>query len=134
MRAIILSFSVGAAALLAACDAWETATPPPTPPRSTMAAPAPPSFEDNGCLAYLQIRRAAILDGRAQGDAAALDAPIAAWRARGAQTLSADELAQYEASSTVVHEVQSAGTIAERAEACVRDAPQVPSSAGTPPG
>lgn len=123
MRFLVVSFSLGAAGLMAACDAWETAPPPaPSPPPAALEAAAP-SFEDNGCLAYLLLQRTAVVQGRAEGEAAALDPPIAAWRAQGAQTLSAEELTQYETSSIAEHGGDGASVIAERAEACVTSAP-----------
>jgi hypothetical protein len=122
MRRMLMSLTLVAAPLLAACDAWETA-PPPQPRPAPVAAAAPPTFEDNGCLGYLLLQRAAIAGARAEGDAAALDPPIAAWRARGAQTLSAEELAQYETTSVANQSDDTAEVIAERAAACVTDAP-----------
>ena len=119
IRVISLALVAG----LAACDAWETATPPTPPPPAPIAETAPPSFEDNGCLGYLLLSRAAILEGRAEGDSAALEAPVAAWRARGRQTLSADELVQYETSSLAEHGEEGAHAIAERARECAISAP-----------
>ncbi len=123
MRAVVMSLSAAAALLLAGCDAWETA-PPPTPQPAPVIEAAAPSFEDDNCLGYLLLQRAAIAQGRAEGDAAALDAPIEAWRARGAQTLSAEELTQYETSSVAELGDSGADLIAERAQECVTGAPR----------
>lgn len=116
------SFGAGIAALvlLVACEPAPSpeAPPPPTIPQTRLE-----TFEDNGCLGYLLLQRAAILEGRAQGNAAALDAPIAAWRAAGTQILSADELAQYEATSVAVQGSEAAEVIATRAASCVTSAP-----------
>ncbi len=133
MRRLILSMIVGAAPLLAACDAWETAPPPQPAPASVVPA-APPSFEDNGCLGYLLLYRAAILSGSVQGEAGALEAPIAAWRARGAETLSTEQLAQYETTSVTSQGDDGAEVIAERAQECVTSAPtQARSDQSAPP-
>jgi len=132
MRVALFGAAVAAMGLLGACDAWETATPPAPPPAAPLEAAAPPSFEDGGCLAYLLLRRAAISAGRAQGDAAALDAAIAAWRARGAQEMTSEELAQYEVSSMATRDDESADAIAARATECVASAPR--QSPQTPPG
>lgn len=131
MRLSFLTLAISASVLLAACDAWETAPPPPPPDPAAVAETAPPTFEDNSCLGFLLLQRAAVTGGRAQGDTAVIEAAIAAWRARGAQTLSADELAQYETSSVAVSDDESAQTITDRAEACVTSAPQAPAT--TPP-
>lgn len=122
MRQVFLT-ALGAAMLLAACDAWETAPPPPPPQPAPITETAPPAFEDNGCLGYLLLQRAAILEGRAEGSSGALEAPIAAWRARGAQTLSAEELTQYETSSVAAHGDEGAEAIATRAGECAASAP-----------
>lgn len=130
MRLSFLTLGVSAAVLLGACDAWETAPPPP-PTKAAVVETAPPTFEDNSCLGFLLLQRAAIAGGRAQGDVAPIETALAAWRAQGAQTLSADELAQYETSSVAVSDNENAQTIAERAQACVISAPPAPA---TPPG
>jgi hypothetical protein len=132
MRLSFLTLSVSAALVLGACDAWETATPPPVPPPAPIAETAPPSFEDNSCLGYLLLQRAAVVEGRAQGEVAALGTAITAWRARGAAALSADELAQYETSSVAVLDDESSSVIGERAQACVTSAPPTPAPATTP--
>jgi hypothetical protein len=119
----MFAISLVLAAGLAGCDAWETAPPPAPPSPAPIAATAPPSFEDNGCLGYLLLNRAAVLEGRAEGDSAALEAPIAAWRARGRQTLSAEELVQYETSSVAEHSDEGAQAITARARECVISAP-----------
>jgi hypothetical protein len=132
MRFSLLILGVSAAVLLGACDAWETA-PPPAPSTAAVAETAPPTFEDNSCLGFLLLQRAAIAGGRAQGDVAAVSAAIAAWRARGGETLTADEMPQYETSSKAVSDDDNAQTIGERAQACVTSAPQAPAAPATPP-
>jgi hypothetical protein len=105
---------------LAACDpAPEPKAPePPIVPENRLE-----TFEDTGCLGYLLLQRTAISEGRAQGDTAALDAAVAAWRGAGTGILSADELAQYEATSVAVQRSEPADVIAERAAGCVTSAP-----------
>lgn len=132
MRLSFLTLGVSAAVLLGACDAWETA-PPPAPSTAAVVETAPPTFEDNSCLGFLLLQRAAITGGRAQGDVAPIESAIAGWRAQGEQTLSADELSQYETSSIAVSDDENAQTIAERAQACVTSAPPAPVAPETAP-
>ncbi|MBL8546864.1 MAG: hypothetical protein JNL81_10390 [Hyphomonadaceae bacterium] len=54
------------------------------------------------CMAYLTLQRVAIDQGRSIGDAASIDAANAAWRTLAEQKYTADELAQYFASSFAV--------------------------------
>lgn len=82
------------------------------------------TFEDGGCLGVLLAHRAAVNEGRAEGDSAALTSAIEAWRTAGRAVLSADELAQYEASS-FSGEHADVEAVGERAEVCL---------ARTPPG
>lgn len=82
------------------------------------------TFEDGGCLGALLAHRVAVNEGRAQGDSAALTAAIDAWRRAGADALSADELAQYEASSFAGESNADAEEIEVRAENCIASAPQ----------
>lgn len=54
------------------------------------------------CMAYLSLQSAAVANGNAVGDAAELSAANAAWRALAEQKYTADELAQYFASTVAV--------------------------------
>ena len=54
------------------------------------------------CMAYLSLQSAAVVNGGASGDAAALDTANAAWRALAEQKYTAEELAQYFASTVAV--------------------------------
>jgi hypothetical protein len=54
------------------------------------------------CMAYLALQSTAVSEGRAEGDAVALDAAGAAWRGLAEQKYTADELAQYFASTVAV--------------------------------
>lgn len=97
-----------------------------TPPAPDAEAPPAETatFEDGGCLGYLLLQRSAIAEGRAQGDEAALGTALEAWRASADGTLSATELAQYEASSAAVQDDAGATTIESEAARCVATAPQ----------
>jgi hypothetical protein len=107
-----MSAALAAAALLAACNAL------PVPTAAEAAG-----FDDNGCLGVLLLQRNAVLEGRALGDEGALRAAIGAWRMSARGYLTADELAQFEASSFAVHDDQTPEIITERAAQCVADAP-----------
>lgn len=80
------------------------------------------TFEDNGCIGALLAHRAAVIQG-ADGDAAALTAALERWRTAALQTLSADELAQFEASSFAVEQNADAEDLAAQASSCVANAP-----------
>lgn len=108
--------AVAAVVSLGAC------TPPAPAPQAEPEVLA--SFEDGGCIAVLQHQRAAVTEGRAQGDEATLTAAITGWRASAAGALTADELAQYEASSLAVEGNATPEQLAERASACIANAPQ----------
>jgi hypothetical protein len=119
MRIASLVTVAAALVLLAAC------TPPAQQSRDAPpAAETTEMFNDNGCLGYLLLQRAAMGENRASGDVAPLEAATAAWRASARHTLTADELAQYEASSFAVQDDETAEHIAARAAACVADAPR----------
>jgi len=81
------------------------------------------TFEDGGCLGVLLAHRAAVTEGRAQGDAAALTAAIEAWRTAGSAILSANELAQYEASSFAGESHEHDDVVTERANICFARTP-----------
>ena len=82
------------------------------------------TFEDSGCIGALLVHRAAVNEGRAEGDSAALTAALDAWRAAARAQLSADELAHFEASSFAVESNTDAEEIELRADNCVASAPQ----------
>lgn len=114
----LVSFAAAVAALmLAACDN----TPAPPEPVATETITA---FEDGGCIGVLMLQRAAVIEGRAEGDAAALTEAISDWRTAAATQLSGAELNQYEASSIAVEDDLPADVLADRAEVCVTTAPQ----------
>lgn len=116
MMRIIFAAAMASMAALASC------TPPPQETEAPAAQTA--SFEDGGCLGYLLLQRTAIAEGRAQGDEAVLGTALEAWRAAADGSLSATELAQYEASSVAVQDDAGATTIESEAARCVAIAPQ----------
>lgn len=75
------------------------------------------------CMAYLSLQSTAVHDGRVPGDVAALDGASAAWRSLAAQKYSADELAQYFASSVAAFDGISASDLEQVSTACVAHAP-----------
>jgi len=81
------------------------------------------TFEDNGCIGVLLAHRAAVIQSSAEGDAAALTAALESWRAAALQALTADELAQFEASSFAVEQNADAEDLAAQSAACVANAP-----------
>ncbi|MEZ6022476.1 MAG: hypothetical protein R3C16_03450 [Hyphomonadaceae bacterium] len=85
---------------------------------------AAPRFEDGGCLGVLMAHRAAVNEGRAEGDPTTLTLAIEAYRQAGRATLSAEELAAYEASSFVAEGYADAEALGERAEICLEQTPQ----------
>jgi|GEM_PF-3220143 len=97
---------------------------PPAPDAETPEQAQIATFEDGGCLGYLLLQRAAIAEGRAQGDEAALGTALEAWRASADDVLSTTGLAQYEASSVAVQDDADAATLETEAARCVADAPQ----------
>ncbi|ANP47223.1 hypothetical protein [Candidatus Viadribacter manganicus] len=77
------------------------------------------------CMAYLALQSAAVSEGRSAGDAATLDAAGAAWRTLAEQKYSADELAQFFASSVAVFDDVAAPELAQISTACLSHAPTV---------
>jgi len=77
------------------------------------------------CMAYLSLQSGAVLEGRAQGDSAALDLANAAWRTHAEQKYTADELAQYYASTVAVFDDASPEDLPLLAAHCASSAPQV---------
>lgn len=94
-----------------------------TPPPAGSEAPQRATFEDNGCIGALLAHRAVVIQGSVDGDAAALTAALESWRIAARQTLSADELAQFEASSFAVEQNADAEERAAQAASCVANAP-----------
>lgn len=114
MRQRVLSAAFAAAALLAACG--QTATQQAEAP----VAAEPATFEDTGCLGVLLHHKQT---AAAPAEQAALDAAIAAWRASAEGILTADELAQYEASSVAIETNSPAPEKAQRVAPCIATAP-----------
>jgi len=76
-----------------------------------------------GCMALLAIQSAAVSEGAAEGDVAALGAAGAAWRTLAEQKYTTDELAQYLASSVAVFEQTPVDELALVSLACAAHAP-----------
>lgn len=105
-----------AAIALAACSQQ-------APAPSENEVPQSATFEDNGCIGVLLAHRAVVIQSNGEGDAAALTAALERWRAAAQQTLSADELAQFEASSFAVEQNADAEDLAAQSATCVATAP-----------
>ncbi len=75
------------------------------------------------CMAYLALQSTAISEGRSAGDAALFDAAGAAWRSLAEQKYTADELAQYFASSVAVFDEITAPELTQISTTCVSRAP-----------
>jgi hypothetical protein len=75
------------------------------------------------CMAYLALQGAAVSEGRAQGDAATLDAAATAWRALAEQKYLADELAQYFASSVAAFDDMPEAELTLLSGVCAANAP-----------
>lgn len=87
-----------------------------------------PHYKDTdavSCSAFLTLQSAAVSEGRAAGDAGALDAAGVAWRALAEQKYSADELAQYFASSVAVFDDMQAAELTMISGACLNSAPRL---------
>ncbi len=85
-----------------------------------------PDYKDAdavACMAYLALQSSAVSEGRGAGDTASLDAAGAAWRSLAEQKYSADELAQYFASSVAVFDEISAPELASISTTCLSRAP-----------
>lgn len=74
------------------------------------------------CMAYLSLQSAAI--GNAAGDTTALDAANAAWRSLAEQKYTADELAQYFASTVAVFDDVAADEREMISATCQAQAPR----------
>ncbi len=104
-----------AAVTLAACSQQA--------PAPAAEEPQLATFEDNGCIGVLLAHRGAVIQNNAEGDPAALTAALENWRTEALKTLSADELAQFEASSFAVEQGVEGEDLAARSATCVTTAP-----------
>ena len=75
------------------------------------------------CMAYLTLQSAAVSEGRSAGDVASLEAANAAWRTLAERKYTADELAQYFASSFAVFDDVEAGQLQLLSSVCQAQAP-----------
>jgi len=75
------------------------------------------------CMAYLALQSTAVTEGRMTGDATALDTAAAAWRSLAEQKYTADELAQYFASSVAVFDDIAVSDLEQISTACLAQAP-----------
>jgi hypothetical protein len=74
------------------------------------------------CMAYLSLQSTAVSEGRAEGDAAALDAAGAAYRVLAEQKFTPDEVAQYFASTVAVFDDAATHEVAMIAGVCAAEA------------
>ncbi|MBX7249314.1 MAG: hypothetical protein K1X35_09780 [Caulobacteraceae bacterium] len=118
---------LAATTILAACKpASEPAASP-----AVAAAPAAAAAAEDGpmeCLAYIDLLRAAVKEGKASGDEAALKAASDAARAEAGKGMTADEVAQYYASSVAVFDDLSPEDLKRKAEACIAHPPAQPAN------
>jgi hypothetical protein len=134
---IVLSLAVALACGLAGCkpatpaaDAPSPAVPAQAAHRPAVGEPgyAPPDAEDGPmeCLAYIDLLRQAIKDGKATGDEAALKAASAAARAEAHKGRTDDEVAQYYASSVAVFDDLAVSELQRKSAACIAHPPAQP--------
>jgi hypothetical protein len=76
-----------------------------------------------GCMAFLALQTSAVSEGRAEGDVTQLVSAGAAWRALAEQKYTADELAQYFASSVAVYDEVEPAELSLISTACLSAAP-----------
>ena len=87
---------------------------------ATVVAPAEPGT----CVVYLKMERAAVLAGRADGDAAAIETATASWTNVALQKLKPSELEQFEASSLAVLRDTPPDELKRESDKCVAQAPR----------
>lgn len=138
IRKLNLAIGLAALAALAACKP----SPPAAAPSATVAtgpsAPATPGVGEPGysppdaddgpmeCLAYIDLLRNAIRDGKATGNEAALKTASAAMRAEAHKQRSDDEVAQYYASSVAVFDDLTVLELQRKAAHCLANPPKQP--------
>lgn len=86
-----------------------------------------PNYKDTdavSCMAFLALQSTAVNEGRATGDAAALDAAGVAWRALAEQKYGADDVAQYFAGSVEAFNEVQATELTMISASCLRSAPR----------
>lgn len=131
-----LSLALAAAVFgLAACNAPKPAAPAPAAPPAVAVSPgvgepgyAPPDADGGPmeCLAYLDLMRGAIRDGKATGDEAALKAASDAMRAEAAKGRTEAEVSQYYASSVAVFDDLPVLELQRKSAACIANPPRQP--------
>jgi hypothetical protein len=87
------------------------------------AAPDPAGDEAVECIAYLSLSAAAGQAAKPPGDTAKLNAASAAWRKKAEGYFSADELAQYLASSTAVLDDTPVDQLKVKTDECLAKTP-----------
>lgn len=131
-----LTITLAAVLGLTACNAPKPAAPAPAaPPAAAAASPgvgepgyAPPDAEDGPmeCLAYIDLMRGAIRDGKAAGDGAALKAASDAMRAEAGKGRTEAEVSQYYASSVAVFDDLPVLELQRKSAACIANPPRQP--------
>jgi hypothetical protein len=88
------------------------------------AAPDPASDEAVECMSYLRLSSDSASKAKPPGDAKALEAAYDAWRKKAETDFTADELAQYFASSVAVFDDTPADQLKVKTDACLAKTPQ----------
>lgn len=126
-----LSIVLATVCSLSACNGPKTEPAAPAP-TATVASPgvgepgySQPDAEDGPmeCLAYIELLRAAIRDGRATGDDAALKVASDSMRTEAGKGRTEGEFSQYYASSVAVFDDLPAAELQRKAGACVANPP-----------
>ena len=126
---VALGLALGLA--LAGCAPRDPAAAAPAAPSAAPSAPAPAERAGQDeidasmeCMAHIDLLRQAITDGRASGDAAVLAAESARLRARILTAYTADELAQYYASSVAVFDDVPVDALTRIVDRCLTARPR----------
>jgi len=140
MQKLNLSMAVAAALALTACKPAQTPAPAPADPAAAPVAAAaapgvgepgysPPDADDGPmeCLAYIDLLRGAIRDGKVTGDGAALAAASRAMRAEAHKGRSDGEVDQYYASSVAVFDDLPTLELQRKVAHCLANPPKQPS-------